>query len=90
MGQTGRSRAKRRCEPAPSNKVRSIRRLVSEAERNAEVTGLTCRGISALRPIARFGCRKGEAMRATCRQFVALREEAGPIAGRRRPRTAGA
>ena len=54
------------------NRVPSSRRLEQEAQRNLEVIWLTGRLVPGHKTIADFRRDNGPAIRATCRQFVAL------------------
>ena len=63
------------------NQVQSSRRLEREAGRNVEVEWLTGKLAPDFKTIADFRRDNGEAIRATCTQFVVLYREVGPIAG---------
>jgi transposase len=63
------------------NQVQSSRRLEREAGRNLELMWLTGRLAPDFKTIADFRRDNGEAIRATCHQFVVLCRELGLIAG---------
>ena len=63
------------------NQVQSSRRLEREAGRNVEVMWLTGKLAPDFKTIADFRRDNGEAVRATCKQFVVLCREIGLIAG---------
>ena len=63
------------------NQVQSSRRLEREAGRNVEVMWLTGRLAPDFKTIADFRRHNGEAIRATCRQFVGLCRQFGLLAG---------
>jgi transposase len=54
------------------NRIQSSRRLEREAGRNLELVWLTGRLAPDFKTIAEFRRENGSAIRATCRQFVAL------------------
>ncbi|SDO66541.1 Transposase domain, partial [Aureimonas jatrophae] len=62
------------------NQVQSSRRLEREAGRNVEVMWLTGKLAPDFKTIADFRRNNGDAVRATCRQFVVLCREVGLIA----------
>lgn len=63
------------------NQVQSSRRLEREARRNVELMWLTGRLVPDFKTIADFRRDNGEAIRATCRQFVVLCRQLGLLAG---------
>ena len=63
------------------NHVQSSRRLEREAGRNVEVMWLTGKLAPDFKTIADFRRDNGEAVRATCKQFVILCRQVGLIAG---------
>lgn len=63
------------------NQVQSSRRLEREAGRNVEVMWLTGKLAPDFKTIADFRRDNGEAIRATCRQFVVLCRSLGLISG---------
>jgi transposase len=63
------------------NQVQSSRRLEREAGRNVELMWLTGRLAPDFKTIADFRRHNGEAIRATCRQFVSLCRQVGLLAG---------
>ena len=63
------------------NQVQSSRRLEREAGRNVEVMWLTGKLAPDFKTIADFRRDNGEAVRATCKQFVVLCRKVGLIAG---------
>lgn len=63
------------------NQVQSSRRLEREAGRNVEVMWLTGKLAPDFKTIADFRRDNGEAVRATCKQFVVLCREVGLIVG---------
>ena len=63
------------------NQVQSTRRLEREARRNVELMWLTGRLVPDFKTIADFRRDNGEAIRATCRQFVVLCRQLGFLAG---------
>jgi transposase len=63
------------------NQVQSSRRLEREAGRNIELMWLTGKLAPDFKTIADFRRDNGEAIRAACRQFVALCRQVGLLAG---------
>src|SRR5437763_15186909 len=63
------------------NRVQSSRRLEREAGRNVELMWLLGRLAPDHKTIADFRRHNGEAIRATCRQFVSLCRQVGLLAG---------
>ena len=71
------------------NQVQSSRRLEREAGRNVELMWLTGRLAPDFKTIADFRRHNGEAIRATCRQFVGLCRQFGLLVAKSfRPDTA--
>src|SRR4051795_5432020 len=63
------------------NRLQSSRRLERETQRNVELMWLTGRLAPDFKTIADFRRHNGEAIRATCRQFVSLCRQVGLLAG---------